>query len=101
MNKPIRRLSLIVALLFSALLISTTWIQFATAKDLDNGDAEFRKQLSHDRAVAVRAVMVQVLHQLHASAHVVMHARGAANPVGDNASKHGQAKNRRATIVVR
>jgi penicillin-binding protein A len=36
MNKPIRRLSLVVALLFSALLISTTWIQFATAKDLDN-----------------------------------------------------------------
>ena len=36
MNEPIRRLSLIVALLFSALLISTTWIQFVTAKDLDS-----------------------------------------------------------------
>ncbi|HYO19467.1 MAG TPA: penicillin-binding transpeptidase domain-containing protein [Dermatophilaceae bacterium] len=36
MNKPIRHLSFVVALLFSALLISTTWIQFVTAKDLDN-----------------------------------------------------------------
>jgi peptidoglycan glycosyltransferase len=35
-NKPIRRLSLVVALLFTALLISTTWIQFVTAKALDN-----------------------------------------------------------------
>jgi len=36
MNEPIRRLSFIVALLFSALLVSTTWIQFVSAKDLDN-----------------------------------------------------------------
>jgi len=36
MNQPIRRLSFIVALLFSALLISTTWIQFVIAKELDN-----------------------------------------------------------------
>ena len=36
MNEPIRRLSFIVALLFSALLISTTWIQFVKAKELDN-----------------------------------------------------------------
>ena len=36
MNEPIRRLSFIVALLFSALLVSTTWIQFVKAKELDN-----------------------------------------------------------------
>ena len=36
MNQPIRRLSFIVAMLFSALLISTTWIQFVKAKELDN-----------------------------------------------------------------
>lgn len=36
MNKPIRRLSFVVALLFCALLLSTTWIQFVTAKSLDN-----------------------------------------------------------------
>ncbi|MBE3074933.1 MAG: penicillin-binding protein 2, partial [Actinobacteria bacterium] len=36
MNEPIRRLSFIVALLFSALLISTTWIQFVSAKELDS-----------------------------------------------------------------
>jgi peptidoglycan glycosyltransferase len=36
MNEPIRRLSLIVALLFSALLISSTWIQFVQADELAN-----------------------------------------------------------------
>jgi peptidoglycan glycosyltransferase len=36
MNGPIRRLSFVVALLFSALLFSTTWIQFVQAKQLDN-----------------------------------------------------------------
>ena len=36
MNKPIRRLSFIVALLFCALLISTTWIQFVKAQDLNS-----------------------------------------------------------------
>ena len=35
MNRPIRRLSFVVALLFCSLLISTTWIQFVTAKQLD------------------------------------------------------------------
>jgi penicillin-binding protein A len=35
-NKPIRRLSFVVALLFCALLVSTTWIQFVTAKSLDS-----------------------------------------------------------------
>ena len=34
MNAPIRRLSSIVALLFCALLVSTTWIQFVQAKEL-------------------------------------------------------------------
>ncbi len=36
MNEPIRRLSFIVALLFCSLLVSTTWIQFVSAKELDN-----------------------------------------------------------------
>ena len=36
MNKPIRRLSFVVALLFCTLLLSTTWIQFVTAKSLDD-----------------------------------------------------------------
>jgi peptidoglycan glycosyltransferase len=34
MNAPIRRLSLVVAMLFCALLVSTTWIQFVQAKEL-------------------------------------------------------------------
>jgi penicillin-binding protein A len=52
MNKPIRRLSLVVALLFSALLMSTTWIQFVSAKDLDNRPGNRRTLLegySHER----------------------------------------------------
>jgi penicillin-binding protein A len=36
MNKPIRRLSFVVALLFCTLLLSTTWIQFVTASSLDS-----------------------------------------------------------------
>lgn len=36
MNQPIRRLSIIVAVLFCSLLISTTWIQFVSAKQLNN-----------------------------------------------------------------
>jgi peptidoglycan glycosyltransferase len=35
MNRPIRRLSFVVALLFSTLFFSTTWIQFVTAKQID------------------------------------------------------------------
>jgi penicillin-binding protein A len=36
MNTPIRRLSLVVTMLFCALLISTTWIQFVQANTLDS-----------------------------------------------------------------
>jgi len=36
MNEPIRRLSLLVAVLFCSLLISTTWIQFVSAKELND-----------------------------------------------------------------
>jgi len=35
-NQPIRRISFVVALLFSALLFSTSWIQFVQAKDLNS-----------------------------------------------------------------
>lgn len=35
MNAPIRRLSMVVALLFAALLFSSTWIQFVEAKSLN------------------------------------------------------------------
>jgi peptidoglycan glycosyltransferase len=35
-NKPIRRLSFIVALLFCALLVSTTWIQFVTTSSINS-----------------------------------------------------------------
>jgi len=45
MNKPIRRLSMVVAMLFCALLISTTWIQFVTAKSLDSRPGNRRSLL--------------------------------------------------------
>ena len=34
MNTPIRRLAVVVFLMFTALLIATTWIQFVQAGDL-------------------------------------------------------------------
>lgn len=34
MNAPIRRLSIVVAMLFTALLVSSTWIQFVQAREL-------------------------------------------------------------------
>ena len=45
MNEPIRRVSLIVAMLFCSLLISTTWIQFVSAKELDNRQGNRRTLL--------------------------------------------------------
>jgi peptidoglycan glycosyltransferase len=47
MNQPIRRLSFVVALLFSMLLISTTWIQFVSAKDLDSRPGNRRTLLDN------------------------------------------------------
>jgi peptidoglycan glycosyltransferase len=51
-NTPIRRLSYVVALLFCTLFFSTTWIQFVTAKSIDNLPGNRRTLLatySHDR----------------------------------------------------
>ena len=47
MNKPIRRLSFLVAVLFCTLLFSTTWIQFVTAKSLDNRPGNRRTLLDN------------------------------------------------------
>ena len=44
MNSPIRRLATIVAMLFCALLVSTTYIQFFQARDL-NARADNRRTL--------------------------------------------------------
>ena len=46
MNAPIRRLSTFVALLFGMLLVSTTWIQFVSAKSLNARDDNRRTLLS-------------------------------------------------------
>jgi peptidoglycan glycosyltransferase len=45
-NKPIRRLSYVVALLFCSLLFSTTWVQFVTAKSIDNLPGNYRTLLN-------------------------------------------------------
>jgi peptidoglycan glycosyltransferase len=45
MNKPIRRLSLVVAFLFGTLLFSTTWIQFVTANSIDARPGNYRTLL--------------------------------------------------------
>ncbi|WP_406832797.1 penicillin-binding protein 2 [Pedococcus sp. KACC 23699] len=47
MNAPLRRLSMVVALLFTALLISSTVIQFAQAKSLDERPGNRRTLLAN------------------------------------------------------
>ena len=47
MNSPIRRLSTIVAMLFTALLISTTYIQFVQAKSLQDRPENRRTLLAN------------------------------------------------------
>lgn len=44
MNAPLRRLSVVVAILFASLLVSTTWIQFVTADRL-NADSRNARTL--------------------------------------------------------
>jgi peptidoglycan glycosyltransferase len=57
MNAPIRRLSFIVALLFSALLVSTTWIQFVSAGEL-NSRADNRRTLLESYSRERGAILV-------------------------------------------
>ncbi|KQU68259.1 penicillin-binding protein 2 [Phycicoccus sp. Root101] len=47
MNAPLRRLSMVVALLFGALLISSTYIQFVQAKSLDDRPENRRTLLAN------------------------------------------------------
>ena len=47
MNSPIRRLSTVVAMLFTALLISTTYIQFVEAKSLQDRPENRRTLLAN------------------------------------------------------
>jgi penicillin-binding protein A len=46
MNTPIRRLSVIVAIMFAALLVASSWIQFALAGDLRNQPGNRRALLA-------------------------------------------------------
>ena len=46
MNAPIRRLAVVVFVMFGALLISSTWIQFVSAKELNNRSDNRRTLLS-------------------------------------------------------
>jgi peptidoglycan glycosyltransferase len=57
MNAPIRRLSFVVALLFSALLISSTWIQFVSAQELD-GRPDNRRTLLESYSRERGAILV-------------------------------------------
>ncbi len=47
MNSPIRRLGFVVAAMFCALLLSTTWIQFVQAKDLADRPGNRRTLLAN------------------------------------------------------
>ena len=46
MNAPIRRLAIVVAMMFCALLVSSTYIQFVAAKELNNRPDNRRTLLS-------------------------------------------------------
>ncbi|WP_277453803.1 penicillin-binding protein 2 [Janibacter sp. DB-40] len=47
MNQPIRRLSMLVAAMFVAILASSTWIQVLGAQDINNADGNRRTQLEN------------------------------------------------------
>ncbi|NYF98212.1 peptidoglycan D,D-transpeptidase FtsI family protein [Janibacter cremeus] len=47
MNQPIRRLSMLVTLMFAAILASSTWIQVLGAQDINNADGNRRTQLEN------------------------------------------------------
>ncbi|WP_338749486.1 peptidoglycan D,D-transpeptidase FtsI family protein [Janibacter alittae] len=47
MNQPIRRLSMLVALMFVSILASSTWIQVLGAQDINNADGNRRTQLEN------------------------------------------------------
>ena len=56
MNSPIRRLAVVVMLMFTALLLSTTWIQFVQAEDLRERPGNRRtliESYSRDRGAIV------------------------------------------------
>lgn len=72
-----------------------------TAKDPAGGDPDFRRTLSRQRAQAVRAFLLETFERLGADVRIVARARGGSDPVGDNETPDGQAKNRRAAIIVR
>lgn len=72
-----------------------------TAKAIAGGNAKFRKQLSRERASAVAAVVSAQFERMGAKVRIITRARGAADPVGNNATPKGKAKNRRATINIR
>lgn len=80
---------------------STVALDGYTAKAVAGGDATFRKQLSRKRARAVAAVVSAQFERMGAQVRIIARARGAADPVGNNATPKGKAKNRRATINIR
>lgn len=47
MNQPIRRLSMLVAAMFVAILASSTWIQVLGAQEINNADGNRRTQLEN------------------------------------------------------
>lgn len=59
------------------------------------------KKLSKKRATAVRKEMRKTLRTIKESMRIKTVAKGNKNPIGNNNTKKGRAKNRRATINIR
>lgn len=72
-----------------------------TARALRGGDPAYRKALSRERAEAVRAIVAEEVNRVGATLRISIRARGGEDPVGNNGTPAGRAKNRRATIMIR
>lgn len=62
-----------------------------------DGNAESNRKLSEQRAKAVKMILVEQ-HDIRFS-RVQIEGKGEANPIADNASKAGKAKNRRVEFI--
>ena len=72
-----------------------------TASSGKKSGAEFRKQLSQQRTKAVASVMREQWRRMGVRVKLKLRAQGGHDPVGNNSTMIGRAKNRRATINIR
>jgi len=67
----------------------------------DRGPAAYNQALSERRAAAVRAALLERGLGKDGDARLTSSGKGAADPIADNATEEGRAKNRRVELVRR